>query len=96
MSTTTTNKIERDALAAYYARKAADARRGFEAYNQRVTDSLEADAHTAISDLIGDLLHLAVEHGAEPTQVLASAERHFAAERQPDDLTLVSALEDLR
>jgi hypothetical protein len=42
------------------------------------------DAYTMVQDLIGDLLHLAVRHDWDPTEMLGRAQRNFEHENRPD------------
>lgn len=42
------------------------------------------DAYTAVQDLIGDLLHVAVRYGWDPHELLDRALRNFEHEHRPD------------
>jgi hypothetical protein len=42
------------------------------------------DAYTMIQDLIGDALHLAVQHGWDPDTLLARAKENFDYENDPN------------
>lgn len=42
------------------------------------------DSYTALQDLIGDLLHVAVEHGWDPEELLRLAKANFDYENSPD------------
>lgn len=41
------------------------------------------DAYTAVQDLIGDLLHVAVRYGWDPDELFARALHNFAHENHP-------------
>ncbi len=43
-----------------------------------------SDAYTAVQDLIGDLLHVAVRYGWNPDEILNNAKRGFEYENAAD------------
>jgi hypothetical protein len=43
----------------------------------------DSDAYTAVQDLIGDLLHVAVRHGWDPEEIIRKAVANFDHENAP-------------